>query len=90
MADPVLDEVNAITHFHLYPKVVQDNFFLNAPFTARLRARCMTPFPGGSDMRFTFLYAPMIGGSYSQGDSFNITKPQTYTSATFQPKFWLN
>jgi len=87
MADPTLDEVNAITHFALYPKVVQDNFFLNAPFTARLRARCMTPFPGGSDMRFTFLYAPMIGGFYAPGQSFNITKPQTYTSATFQPKF---
>ena len=25
MADPTLDEVNAITHFALYPKVVQDN-----------------------------------------------------------------
>lgn len=87
MADPVLDEVNAITHFHLYPRVIQDEFFLNAPFAARLRARCMTPFPGGSDMRFTFLYAPMIGGFYNQGQSFNITKPQTYTSATFQPKF---
>src|SRR5262245_27895328 len=87
MADPVLDEVNAITHFHLYPKVVQDNFFLNAPFTARLRARAMQPFPGGSDMRFTFLYAPMIGGFYAPGATFNITKPQTYTSATFQPKF---
>jgi hypothetical protein len=38
-------------------------------------------------MRFTFLYAPMIGGFYSQGETFNITKPQTYTSATFSPRF---
>lgn len=88
MADPVLDEINSITHFHLYPKVVQDNYFLNAPFPAHLRAKAMAPFPGGSDMRFTFLYSPLIGGAYAQGETFNITKPQTYTSATFLPKFY--
>lgn len=87
MADPIFDEVNAITHFHLYPKVVEDEFFLNAPFLARLRANCMRPFPGGSDMRFTFLYNSMIGGFYAPGATFNITKPQTYTSAFFLPKF---
>jgi len=88
MADPVLDEVNSITYFHLYPKIVQDNFFLNSPFTAHLRAKALHPFPGGSDMRFSFLYAPMVGGAYAPGDTFDITKPQTYTSATFQPKFY--
>lgn len=38
-------------------------------------------------MRFAFTYAPLIGGFYQQGESFNVTKPQTITAAQFQPKF---
>jgi hypothetical protein len=88
MADPILDEVNAITQFFLYPQAIEDEFFRNSPFTAYLRSHSMATFTGGSDMRFAFTYAPLIGGAYSQGETFNVTKPQTLTAAQFQPKFY--
>ena len=90
MADPILDEVNAITQFFLYPQAIEDEFFRNSPFTAYLRSHSMATFTGGSDMRFAFTYAPLIGGAYAQGETFNVTKPQTLTAAQFQPKFWIN
>lgn len=88
MADPVVQELEATTKFYLWPKAVTDNFFRGSPFQARLRQKAMTVFPGGSDMRFSFVYAPMIGEAYLPGGGFNITKPATITSAVFDPKFY--
>lgn len=90
MADPILDEVNSITKFFLYPKAIEDEFFRNAPLLAYIRAHCLAKFPGGSDMRFPFIYAPMISGAYQQGENFNVTKPQTTTAALFVPKFYFS
>jgi hypothetical protein len=87
MADPAIQELEATTKFYLWPKAVTDNFFRGAPFQAYLRQKALTTFPGGLDMRFSFTYAPMIGGAYAQGANFNITKPATITSAAFDPKF---
>lgn len=88
MADPLIQELEATTKFYLWPKAVTDNFFRGAPFQAHLRQKALTTFPGGSDMRFSFIYAPMIGGAYLQGGNFNIAKPATITSAVFDPKFY--
>ncbi len=88
MADPVIQELEATTKFYLWPKAVTDNFFRSGPFQAKLRQKAMTVFPGGLDMRFSFVYAPMVGGAYTQGSTFNITKPSTITSAVFDPKFY--
>ena len=88
MADPVVQELEATTKFYLWPKAVTDNFFRSGPFMAHLRQKALTVFPGGLDMRYSFVYAPMIGGAYTQGSNFNITKPSTITSAVFDPKFY--
>ncbi len=88
MADPILDEINLTTLSEIYPHTIEDNFFLDTPFLAYLRAHALTDFTGGANTRFTFLYAPMIGGSYARGDNFNITKRQTLAGAKFDPKLY--
>jgi hypothetical protein len=88
MSDPILDEINLTTHKEIYPTVIEDNFFLDTPFEAYLRARSLVPFGGGAFMQNTFLYAPMIGGSYARGANFNITKRQTLAGTVFDPKYY--
>lgn len=88
MADPILDEINLTTLAEIYPHTIEDNFFLDTPFLAYLRAHALTDFTGGANTRFTFLYAPMIGGAYARGDNFNITKRQTLAGAVFDPKLY--
>lgn len=88
MPDPILDEINLTTLAEIYPHTIEDNFFLDTPFLAYLRAKALTDFTGGANMRFTFLYAPMIGGAYARGDNFNITKRQTLAGAVFDPKLY--
>lgn len=88
MADPILDEINLTTLAEIYPHTIEDNFFLDTPFLAHLRAKALTDFTGGANTRFTFLYAPMIGGAYARGDNFNITKRQTLAGAVFDPKLY--
>jgi len=88
MADPILDEINLTTLAEIYPHTIEDNFFLDTPFLAYLRAHALTDFTGGANSRFTFLYAPMVGGAYARGDNFNITKRQTLAGAQFDPKLY--
>jgi hypothetical protein len=72
----------------IFPTVIEDNFFLDTPFQAYLRAKSLVPFGGGAFMQNTFLYNPMIGGSYAKGGSFNITKRQTLAGTQFDPKYY--
>ena len=88
MPDPILDEINLTTLAEIYPHTIEDNFFLDTPFLAYLRAHALTDFTGGANTRFTFLYAPMIGGAYARGDNFNINKRQTLAGAQFDPKLY--
>lgn len=88
MADPILDEINLTTLAEIYPHTIEDNFFLDTPFLAYLRAQSLTDFTGGANTRFTFLYRPMIGGAYSRGDNFDISKRQTLAGAMFDPKLY--
>lgn len=39
-------------------------------------------------MQNVFLYAPLIGGSYAKGGSFNISKRQTLAGTLFDPKYY--
>lgn len=89
MSDPIYDELNLTTRKEIYPRTIKDCFFLDVPFLAKLRAKALVPFPGGSEMQSTFLYAPLIGGMYKKGGpGFNLTKPQTLAGTTFQPKYY--
>lgn len=88
MADPILDEINLVTLKEIYPDAVEDNFFLDSPFMAHLRRKALVPFTGGAFMQTVFIYAPLIGGSYTRGANFNISKPQTLSGTEFDPKFY--
>ena len=86
MPDPLLTELNATTYQEIYPRVIEDEFFLAAPFLAYLRDHCLVPFTGGAFMQAMFRYAPMIGGFYAPGADFNLTKRQTITGMNFDTR----
>src|SRR5271163_346648 len=88
MADPILDEINLTTLKEIQPRVIEDNYFLDTPFEAYLRAKSLVPFGGGAYTQTVFLYAPMIGGAYAKGAQFNITKRQTLAGTLFDPKYY--
>lgn len=88
MSDPVLDELNLTTLKEIYPVAIEDNFFADTPFQAYMRDHCLVPFGGGAFMQNTFLYKPMIGGSYAKGDTFNLTKRQTLAGMLFDPRYY--
>src|SRR5579859_4650476 len=86
-ADPNVNELNATTLFEIFPRVVEDEFFLAAPFLAYLRDHCLVPFTGGSFTQAMFRYAPLIGAFYAPGASFNITKRQTIAALQFDTRY---
>lgn len=88
MADPQFDDINATTLKHIYPRVIQDNFFRNAPLLAYMRDHCLAPFGGGAFIQSTFLYQATNGGAYSMGDTFDISALQLFSGFTFDPKYY--
>lgn len=87
MADPNVNELNSLTYYEVYPKTIEDEFFLAAPFLAYLRDHCLVPFTGGSFMQAIFRYAPLIGGFYAPGGGFNITRRQTIAALQFDTRY---
>lgn len=85
--DPNVAELNSVTLFEIYPRTIEDNFFLATPLLAYWRDHCLVPFTGGSFMQSPIRYAPMIGGFYAPGASFNITKRQTITALQFDTRY---
>jgi len=82
-----LDELNTFTKRHIVGGVV-DNVFKNDPVLAMIKANRSVKFTGGTLIQENFLYAPMSGGSYAKGDSFDISRRQTSTGASFDPKHY--
>lgn len=87
-SDPLLDDLNATTYKWVYPKVIQDNFFRNAPALAYMRDHCLVPFGGGAFIQTTFLYQPTNGGAYAMGDTFDISAKQMFTGFVFDVKLY--
>lgn len=85
--DPSVAELNSVTLFEIYPRTVEDEFFLATPLLAYFRDHCMVPFTGGTFMQSPIRYAPMIGGFYAPGSGFNITKRQTITAIQFDTRY---
>ena len=85
--DPTIAELNSITLQEIYPRQIQDNFFLATPLLAYFRDHCLVPFTGGLFMQSPIRYAPMIGGFYAPGSNFNLTKRQTLTALQFNAKY---
>lgn len=86
-ADPAVDELNATTLYEIYPRTVEDDFFLAIPELAYIRDHCLVPFGGGSFMQAVFRYAPMIGGFYAPGSNFNLTKRVTMAALQFDTRY---
>jgi hypothetical protein len=88
LPDPPLDAVNSTTLKSIWPRTVFDQFFLDTPFAAYLRAKCLAPFGGGAFIQNTHLVRPLIGGFYDpMGDNANITKRDTLTVTAFNMKY---
>lgn len=87
MADPSVDELLASTKRFIYPQKVIDLFFLNTPLLAYIRKNCMKEFTGGRLIEGTVMYAPLIGGFYFKGDTFNTTARQILAAIQFDPKY---
>ena len=85
--DPTIAELNSITLQEIFPEKVVDNFFLATPRLAYFRDHCLVPFTGGLFMQSPMRYAPMIGGFYAPGSNFNLSKRQTMTAMTWDPKY---
>lgn len=87
MSDPALAELNSVTLNEIFPRQVEDEFFLATPLLAYWRDHCLVPFTGGSFMQSPIRYASLIGGFYAPGASFNITKRQTITAMQFDTRY---
>ena len=85
--DPNIQELNSVTLIEIFPRTIEDNFFLATPLLAYWRDHCLVPFTGGTFMQSPIRYAPMIGGFYALGANFNITKRQTITALQFDTRY---
>jgi hypothetical protein len=87
LADPQFDELNATTLKEIWPRIIFDQWGLDTPFFAYLRAKCLSPYNGGAFMQNTHLVKPMIGGYYAPGADWNMTLRETLAETTFVPKY---
>lgn len=86
MGPILLDDVNTVTTKTIMPGVV-DNFFRAGPLVAYLKARFTRKWIG-PQIQENYMYAPMRGGAYKKGQTFNITKRQTRTGMLFTPRYY--
>ena len=71
----VTQQINNIvaTTFDVKKKrVVVDGFFTDNPFFVRLNTKDKIKWRGGNQIRSTFIYDQLPGGSYGKGDTFNL------------------
>jgi hypothetical protein len=82
----LLDDVNTVTTKTIMPGVV-DNFFRSGPLMAYLKTRFTRKWIGPT-IQENYMYAPMRGGAYKKGATFNINKRQTRTGMLFTPRYY--
>jgi hypothetical protein len=86
MGPILLDDVNTVTTKTIMPGVV-DNFFKAGPLVAYLKSRFTRRWIG-PQIQENYMYAPMKGGAYKKGGTFNILKRQTRTGMLFTPRYY--
>jgi len=87
MAFPnIADEIAVLTKQHIVPGII-DGVFKHSPLLAYMKANGLQRHRG-STFKFqeNFTYKPMIGGAYTIGTSFDISKRRTLEGATFDLK----
>src|SRR5712671_2625650 len=86
MGPILLDDVNTVTTKTIMPGVV-DNFFKAGPLIAYLKSRFTRKWIG-PQIQENYMYAPMKGGAYKKGATFNILKRQTRSGMLFTPRYY--
>lgn len=82
MADPNVSELNTASQI-LFNVQVEDNFGKNDPFLKYMKDTRSVPYDSGTKIQNPFIYAGMIGGPYSEGDTFNIDVVDILTANQF-------
>lgn len=82
----LLDDVNTVTTKTIMPGVV-DNFFRSGPVIAYMKNRFTRKWLGPT-IQENYMYAPMRGGAYKKGATFNTTKRQTRSGILFTPRYY--
>jgi hypothetical protein len=84
----LFDELNATTMRVIRPKIIADlAFYKSSPFLAYLRAQAL-PHSGGAAIQNTFLYNKTVGGPYSKGDTFDLTRQQLIDGTVFDMRYY--
>jgi len=74
--------VNIVTRREIYPDLIDDFWFTESAWFARMRER-VVPFRGGSFTSSVFRFRPMTASFYKMGATHNITKVQTLAESAF-------
>lgn len=74
--------VNIVTRREIYPDLIDDFWFTESAWFARLRER-IVPFRGGTFTSSVFRFRPLIANHYKMGATHNITKVQTLAESAF-------
>lgn len=82
MPDPQVSELNTASQI-LFNTQIEDNFGKGAPFLKILKETRMKPFDSGTKIQNPFIYQGLIGGPFSEGDTFNIDVVDILTSNQF-------
>ena len=88
MPDPIVNALNAVTTFEIWPRQITDNFFRAIPFFTHLRDKALVDFNGGTYQQYPFLYRPLIGGSYAPGAAFDISAVDDIAATQFREKYY--
>lgn len=88
--DPLYNEIDGSTLEAVRRNVIYDNFFVDTPFQAKLRASgALDPFLGGSAMLEPFIYGRVQGQAVRPGQSVTITRNPINTAMNFQEKAYV-
>jgi hypothetical protein len=83
-----LSEVDAITHKHIRPKMV-NNYFGSKPLYVKLWNLSKVIFTGGTKIQQPIICAKGDGGgAYAKGDPLSLNTVQKYTGAQWDLKFY--
>ncbi len=78
--------INIVARREIYPRLIDDFWFTESAWFARLRDR-IVPFRGGTFTSSVFRFRPMPASFYKMGAVHNITKVQTIADSAFGMKF---
>lgn len=85
MALPYLNDFNVAIQWEIMPTIA-DGFFNSGPIMRYMKADRMKTFEGGLGIQENVLFAPMKGGFYQRGGSFNLTRSQIIAGTRFGVK----